>query len=176
MYAQNIAALEGNHFTTYRNHCNLVVLLSFESFSNGSVSFCAVFSDEKFHFMALRYFFRFFQIRMSSLMVIIFCMVIISGRSKKYLVETADSKTKGNWNNSLKVFAITEATSLDWKSQCLENPSVPLLRLADKKSRIPYIEFETLKKQCWSYLRNIKTAINYFLQTFCSKSSQISLK
>jgi hypothetical protein len=22
------------------------------------------------------------------------------------------------------------------------------------------------KKQCWSYLRNIKTAINYFLQTF----------
>jgi hypothetical protein len=30
----------------------------------------------------------------------------------------------------------TEATSLDWKSQCLENPSVPLLRLADKKSRI----------------------------------------
>jgi hypothetical protein len=29
-----------------------------------------------------------------------------------------------------------EATSLDWKSQCLANPSVPLLRLADKKSRI----------------------------------------
>jgi hypothetical protein len=28
----------------------------------------------------------------------------------------------------------TEATSLDWKSQCLENPSVPLQRLADKKS------------------------------------------
>jgi hypothetical protein len=25
-----------------------------------------------------------------------------------------------------------------------------------------YIEFETLKKQFWSYLRNIKTAINYF--------------
>jgi hypothetical protein len=25
-----------------------------------------------------------------------------------------------------------------------------------------YIEFETLKKQRWSYLRNIKTAINYF--------------
>jgi hypothetical protein len=25
-----------------------------------------------------------------------------------------------------------------------------------------YIEFETLKKQCWSYLRNIKRAINYF--------------
>jgi hypothetical protein len=31
---------------------------------------------------------------------------------------------------------ITEATSLDWKSQYLENPSVPLLRLADKKSSI----------------------------------------
>jgi hypothetical protein len=56
----------------------------------------------------------------------------------------------------------TEATSLKWKSQCLENPSVPLLRLADKKSRIQYIEFETLKKQCWPYLRNIKTAKNYF--------------
>jgi hypothetical protein len=26
-----------------------------------------------------------------------------------------------------------------------------------------YIEFETLKKQCWSYVRNIKTAINYFI-------------
>jgi hypothetical protein len=25
-----------------------------------------------------------------------------------------------------------------------------------------YIEFETLKKQFWSYVRNIKTAINYF--------------
>jgi hypothetical protein len=25
-----------------------------------------------------------------------------------------------------------------------------------------YIEFETFKKQCWSYLRNIKTAITYF--------------
>jgi hypothetical protein len=65
-----------------------------------------------------------------------------------------------------KSFAIvedyTEATSLDWKSQCLENPSVPLLRLADKKSSIQYMELETLKKQCWSYLRNIKTAINYF--------------
>jgi membrane protease subunit (stomatin/prohibitin family) len=39
-----------------------------------------------------------------------------------------------------------------------------------------YIEVETLKKQSWSYLRNIKTAINNFcLQTFCSKSSQFLL-
>jgi hypothetical protein len=38
--------------------------------------------------------------------------------------------------NIQKVIEIPEATSLDWKSQCLENPSVPLLRLADKKSRI----------------------------------------
>jgi hypothetical protein len=30
----------------------------------------------------------------------------------------------------------TEATFLDWKSLCLENPSVPLQRLADKKSRV----------------------------------------
>jgi hypothetical protein len=33
----------------------------------------------------------------------------------------------------------SEATSLDWKSQCLANPSVPLLRLADKKSRIYWV-------------------------------------
>jgi hypothetical protein len=26
-----------------------------------------------------------------------------------------------------------------------------------------YIEFETLEKLCWSYLRNIKTTINYFV-------------
>jgi hypothetical protein len=31
-----------------------------------------------------------------------------------------------------------------------------------------YIEFETLEKHCWSYLTNIKTAINYFLQKFCT--------
>jgi hypothetical protein len=31
-----------------------------------------------------------------------------------------------------------------------------------------YIEFETLEKQCWSYLRNIKPATNYILQTFCT--------
>jgi hypothetical protein len=42
------------------------------------------------------------------------------------------------------------------KSQC-----VPPLWLADERSRI---EFETLKKQ--SYLRNIKTAIYYAVQTF----------
>jgi hypothetical protein len=28
-----------------------------------------------------------------------------------------------------------EATSLDWKSQCLANPSVSLIRLADEKSK-----------------------------------------
>jgi hypothetical protein len=41
-------------------------------------------------------------------------------------------------NNREQLYSIaqTEATSLDWKSQCLENPSIPLLRLADKKSRI----------------------------------------
>jgi hypothetical protein len=31
---------------------------------------------------------------------------------------------------------LAKVTSLDWKSQCLENPSVLLLWLADKKSRI----------------------------------------
>jgi hypothetical protein len=55
----------------------------------------------------------------------------------------------------------TEATSLDWKSQCLENPSVFHYYGLLMRNR-EYIEFETLKKQCWSYLRNIKTAINYF--------------
>jgi hypothetical protein len=34
----------------------------------------------------------------------------------------------------------SKATSLDWKG---------------------YFEFETSEKQCWSYLRNIKAAINY---------------
>jgi hypothetical protein len=29
-----------------------------------------------------------------------------------------------------------------------------------------HIEFETLGKQCWSYKRNIKTAINYFYKMF----------
>jgi hypothetical protein len=28
------------------------------------------------------------------------------------------------------------------------------------------IEFETLENQCWSYLRNIQTAINYFYKHF----------
>jgi hypothetical protein len=37
-----------------------------------------------------------------------------------------------------------------------------------------YIEFETLEKQYWSYLRNTKTAINYFLQTFRTESTHIS--
>jgi hypothetical protein len=31
-----------------------------------------------------------------------------------------------------------------------------------------YIEVERLEKQCWSNLSNIKTAINYFLQIFCT--------
>jgi hypothetical protein len=33
---------------------------------------------------------------------------------------------------------------------------------------------KTLEKQCWSYLRNIKTAINYLLQTFHTLSTHIS--
>jgi hypothetical protein len=37
--------------------------------------------------------------------------------------------------------------------------------LADEKSRI-YIEFETLEKQCWSFLRNIKTATNVLHITY----------
>jgi hypothetical protein len=47
------------------------------------------------------------------------------------------------------------------------------LQVADEKSRIYHIEFETLEKQCRSYLRNIKTAINYFSQTFCTLSTLI---
>jgi hypothetical protein len=35
-----------------------------------------------------------------------------------------------------------------------------------------YIEFETLEKQCWSYVRNIETPINYFLQTKFTHISQ----
>jgi hypothetical protein len=29
-----------------------------------------------------------------------------------------------------------------------------------------YIKLEMLERQCWSYLRNIKTAINYFYKRF----------
>jgi hypothetical protein len=38
----------------------------------------------------------------------------------------------------------TEATSLDWKSQCLEDHSVPHYSLLIRNRE--YIEFETLKK------------------------------
>jgi hypothetical protein len=39
-----------------------------------------------------------------------------------------------------------------------------------------YIEFETLKKQCCSYLRNIKTAINYFFyKRFAQKLAKLLL-
>jgi hypothetical protein len=34
-----------------------------------------------------------------------------------------------------------------------------------------YIEFEMFEKQCWSNLRNIMIAINYFLQTFAHNLS-----
>jgi hypothetical protein len=46
-------------------------------------------------------------------------------------------------------------------------------RLADEKSSICCIEFETLEKQCWSYLRNIETAVNNFLQMFRTQSTPI---
>jgi hypothetical protein len=36
-------------------------------------------------------------------------------------------------------------------------------------------EFETLKKQCWSYLRNIRTAINYFFFKRFAKNLAIFL-
>jgi hypothetical protein len=46
-----------------------------------------------------------------------------------------------------------EATSLDWKISVFGKSHFVPLRLADEKNR-GYIEFETLEKQCWSYLRN----------------------
>jgi hypothetical protein len=33
---------------------------------------------------------------------------------------------------------------------------------------------ETSEKQCWSYLRNINTAINYFLQKFLTSAAHTS--
>jgi hypothetical protein len=39
-----------------------------------------------------------------------------------------------------------------------------------------YIEFDTLEKQCWSYLRNIKTAINYFFYKRFAHNLPIFLK
>jgi hypothetical protein len=41
------------------------------------------------------------------------------------------------------------------KSQCFTNTAC-----CDRNRK--EIEFETLEKQCWSYLRNIKAALNYF--------------
>jgi hypothetical protein len=59
----------------------------------------------------------------------------------------------------------------------LENVSVwqiPVFRYGLLMRNLGYIEFETVEKQ-WSYLRNIKTAINYFfLQMFSTKSTHIS--
>jgi hypothetical protein len=51
----------------------------------------------------------------------------------------------------------------------LENLSVwqiPVFRYGLLMRNQGYIEFETFEKQCCSYLRNIMTAIHYFLQTF----------
>jgi hypothetical protein len=46
----------------------------------------------------------------------------------------------------------------------LANPSVPLYVLLMRNRGC--IEFETLENQCWSHLRNIKTAMNYFYKYF----------
>jgi hypothetical protein len=56
----------------------------------------------------------------------------------------------------------------------LENPSVPLLRLADKNSSIYWVWNieKTVLVISKKYLDSNKL---FFLQTFCSKSSQISL-
>jgi hypothetical protein len=63
--------------------------------------------------------------------------------------------------------------SLDWKiSVFLANPSVPLYGLMMKNQG--YIEFESLEKQGWSYIRKIKTAKNYLCQTFFTSSTHIS--
>jgi hypothetical protein len=75
----------------------------------------------------------------------------------------------------------TVAKSLDWKISVFGKffykhfaHNLPIFLLDKIWLNIPvlyyglllrnrgYIEFETLEKQCWSYLRNIKTAINYF--------------
>jgi hypothetical protein len=61
----------------------------------------------------------------------------------------------------------TEVTYLDCgKFQCLANPKV--LRNSLLMRNRGYIEFEMLEKQCFSYLRKIMTAINYFLPTYCT--------
>jgi hypothetical protein len=52
----------------------------------------------------------------------------------------------------------TEATSLDLKISSVWQ--IPVFRYGLLMRNRGYIEFETLEKQCWSNLRNIKTAIN----------------
>jgi hypothetical protein len=45
---------------------------------------------------------------------------------------------------------------------------IPVFRYGLLMRNRGYLELETLEKPCCSYLGNIKTAINYFLQTIRS--------
>jgi hypothetical protein len=62
----------------------------------------------------------------------------------------------------------------------LENLSIwqiPVFRYDLLRRNLGYIEFEMLEKQCWSYLRNIERAINYFFyKRFAHNLSIFSLE
>jgi hypothetical protein len=68
------------------------------------------------------------------------------------------------WNDCWKAGA--EATSLDWKISVFGQ--IPVFRYSLLMRNRGYIDFEMLEKQCWSYLRNIKT--------FYTESIHISLR
>jgi hypothetical protein len=66
-----------------------------------------------------------------------------------------------------------EATSLDTENLCFGKSQCSAIRLADEKTG--YIEFQTLDKHSWLYLRNIKTAINYCFYKWCAHNLPIFL-
>jgi hypothetical protein len=55
-----------------------------------------------------------------------------------------------------------EGISLDWKVSVVGNS---VFRYGLLMRSPGDIEFERLEKQCWSYLRNVETAINHFFVT-----------
>jgi hypothetical protein len=67
------------------------------------------------------------------------------------------------WDGRLKSEKIIKWASSDiFRLENLSVWQIPVFRHSLLTRNPGYIEFEMLEKQWWSYLRNIKTAINYF--------------
>jgi hypothetical protein len=68
------------------------------------------------------------------------------------------------WGYGLKMFV--EYRRDIFRLENLNVCQLPVFRYGLLMRNRGYIEFETLEKQCWSYIRNIKTAVNYFYTYF----------